>query len=236
MQNFDALNHRLLANNNDSVCESFNIVHDKTKKSMAINHDKRSLQITNTNQLISQIRENLKLRNQAIEQLYNDQHLNRIVKGTLINMGCSEIDSHDYFTEAIVNFIQACYKPSFEIRTSLANYLTGIAKNLWLKEVTRNKKKNTIDKERMVELSDSNSPEVLILKEERKQLLYKILNYLGESCKKVLMLWAINKRMKEIANEMDYKSPGMARKKKHQCLRKLYKIIDEHPSLIEQLR
>ena len=186
--------------------------------------------------LISNIRGSLKLRNEAIEQIYTDQELNRIVKGSLIKMGCAKNDSNDYFTEAIINFTKACYRPNFEIKSSLANYLTGIAKNIWLKEVTKVKKRNTIVKETILKQSTTDSPEVVLIEEEKKQHLYQLLSHLDERCKKVLTLWSHKKCMREIAGEMNYKSEGMARKKKHQCLRRLYQILDEHPSLIEQLR
>ena len=42
--------------------------------------------------------------------------------------------------------------------------------------------------------------------------------------------------MKAVAEKMNYKSEGMARKKKHQCLRRLYAIVDEHPHIREELR
>lgn len=183
--------------------------------------------------IIERIREGLESRNQMITHLYKDPALYKRVAGTLVNMGCPKDQINDFFTDAIVNFVKACYQPSFSIKSSMANYITGIAKNLWLKEVTKKVvDRTTLDK---VESEFDNSIEIVLIKRERTIILKKLINQLDEACRKVLNLWAMKEKMQVIAQKMSYKSEGMARKKKHQCLKKLIAVIDSYPSILNEL-
>ena len=182
---------------------------------------------------IEQVRTSIVGRNEVIKTLYADTSLRKAVIGTLVKSGCSESDAKDYFTDSIVSFVKTCYRPDFMISSSLTNYLIGTAKNIWLKAVTKSKReRTTIDN--TSELSVPPIEDELIV-QERRVLLKLLLDQLDETCRKVLTLWSINNKMKEIANKMTYKSEGMARKKKHQCLRKLYKIVEENEQIKKDL-
>lgn len=184
--------------------------------------------------IIKKVRSSITDRNAAIKMLYTDIAIKKAVIGTLIKMGCSEKDAKDHFTDAIISFVKACYKPDFIIKSSLTNYLIGTAKNIWLKGVTKSRQQVTT---KDYDIGDSVPPvDDSLISSERKALLHQLLNQLDETCRKVLTLWSINKRMKEIASSMSYKSEGMARKKKHQCLRRLYEIVAANESIKNELR
>lgn len=154
--------------------------------------------------------------------------------GTLVNKGCSEIKAIDFFSDAIVNFIKSCQRPGFQIESNMNNYIVGIAKNLFLREVTKLKKQRQVDENLLRETIVE--PNIVILDCDKISPLRKLLNQLDETCRQVLLLWSEKRRMVEIAHIMNYKSEGMARKKKHLCLRKIYQIVDDNPVLKEQLR
>ena len=84
--------------------------------------------------------------------------------------------------------------------------------------------------------SEELNPETIFLYAEQKELLSKILEFATEDCKKVLLRWAQNYRMKEIASEMHYKSEDYAKRKKHLCLKKLVEHLTRNPELKERLR
>lgn len=182
---------------------------------------------------MDQVRASLESRNRVIKSLYNDDNIKSRVIGTLVKKGCREEMAKDFFSDAILNFIKACYKPEFEVK-SVPNYIVGIAKYLFLNWVTKTSKEGLMDEAKLAESQES--PEIVLIRDERKNTLQKLLAQLDETCSKVLLLWAHKKRMKEIAVEMSYKSEGMARKKKHQCLRKLYQIVNDNPALKDDLR
>jgi len=185
--------------------------------------------------LIHRVRTSLHDRNEVIKELYNDIDLHKAVIGTLIKKGCSQLDAEDYFTDSIVNFIKSCYRSDFEIRSSLTNYLIGTAKNIWLKQVTHQQKQRTI-KEELRQTSEDVAYEINLLSQSKRNLLAQLTGQLDETCRKILALWAANHQMQEIAVAMNYKSPGMARKKKHQCMQRLYSIVAKNPSISNELR
>ncbi|MEE9371870.1 MAG: sigma-70 family RNA polymerase sigma factor [Saprospiraceae bacterium] len=184
--------------------------------------------------IIKRVRSGITERNKVIEELYTSSDIDKAVIGTLIKMGCSKEMAIDSKTDAILGFIKSCYRPDFEIKSNVTNYLIGTAKYIWLNRVTKTKNVVTIE-ERLTE-DTVESIEATLISNEKKQLLQSIISLLDEKCQQVLTLWASSERMKKIAVEMDYKSEGMARKKKHQCLQRLYIIVADHPEIKNELR
>ncbi len=186
-------------------------------------------------ELINRIRSGIGARNEVIRELYYNEKIRKTVVGTMIKKGCSEQQAKDLHVDSIVNFVKACYKPNFTIKTSLANYLTGIAKNIWYTQVTKSTQQLTIKKD-VAQLTVDQSYEMVLRSPDQRELLNQLLDHLDETCKRLLTLWSLNKKMKEIAKDLNYKSDGMARKKKHQCLQRFYKIIGDHPNIVNALR
>jgi len=185
-------------------------------------------------EIINRVRRSIDDRNAVIKELYKDAAINKAVIGTLVKMGCDEKTAQDCKTDAIIAFIKSCYKPEFQIKSSITNYLIGAAKNIWLKGVTKTKLEDTTEEVTSVETDPS--IEDSLISHEKKQLLNALINKLDDTCKKVLALWTANHRMKKIAEQMNYKSEGMARKKKHQCMQRLYAIIADNPGIKAELR
>lgn len=185
-------------------------------------------------ELINKVREGISGRNEVITTLIQDKKLRKTLLGTLIKKGCSIEEAEMLLTDAVLIFIKSCLKPDFEINSNLNNYLIGISKNLWYKQVTKSNKELQLDDKQAV--SDNETPFSLLIREEHKNPLRKLLDQIDAKCRKVLLLWAHKRKMSQIALEMDYKSEGMARKKKHQCVHKLYDIINKNPALKESLR
>lgn len=160
--------------------------------------------------------------------------MRKIIVGTLVNKGCSEEKSNDFIPDAILIFVKKCLEPEFEITSNHNNYIVGIAIKLFLRGVTKDKKDRQLDETLLAE--NFEEQDKLILRDDRINPLRKLLNQLGETCQKVLTLWSQKEPMAEIAKRLNYKSAGMARKKKHQCLRKLYQIVENNPGLKDDLR
>ncbi len=172
-------------------------------------------------------------RNQVIKELNIDYDLRRLFLGTLIKKGCSETNAKDLYIDAILNFVKMCYKPDFAV-SNVPNYIVGIGRNLFFKTVT--KKKQTTQLEEDISMADEGTPEIALIRQERKDALRQLLSKLDDTCREVLLLWSQKVKMRGIAQQMKYKSEGMARKKKHQCLQRLYKIVAENPKMKDDLR
>ena len=174
--------------------------------------------------IVNRVRNSLNDRNEVIKELYNNRDLHKAVVGTLIKKGCSKSSAEDYFIDSIVNFVKSCYKSDFEIRSSLTNYMIGTAKNIWLKQVTNQQKLRTI-KEELQQTGGDDTYEINLIGQSKRALLAQLTGYLDETCRELLTLWAASHQMQEIAVALNYKSAGMARKKKHQCMQRLYSCL-----------
>jgi len=74
-------------------------------------------------------------------------------------------------------------RPGFSIESNLNNYIVGIAKNLFLREVTKEKKQRQLRESPLTE--NSVDPDIVILRKEKLSPLRKLLNQLDETCRKV---------------------------------------------------
>jgi RNA polymerase sigma factor (sigma-70 family) len=70
----------------------------------------------------------------------------------------------------------------------------------------------------------------------RKEVIVRLLNQIDETCRRVLTLsFYRNFSMESIANELNFKSESVAKKKKHLCLKKLKDLVDKHRILRDSL-
>lgn len=184
--------------------------------------------------IVDRVRKSIQDRNEVIQELYHNNTHKKAVIGTLIKNGCAKEHAEDYFVDSIVNFVKACYRSDFEIKSSLTNYLIGTAKNIWLRQVTNQQKQRTIKQD--IGRQKEESYEIQLLGQSKSTLLSKLIEQLDDTCRQLLTLWAANHKMQEIADSLNYKSAGMARKKKHQCMQRLYAIVDSNPVVTNELR
>ena len=72
---------------------------------------------------------------------------------------------------------------------------------------------------------------------QSKADLMKVMDQLGENCKKILLLFYYeNKSMKEIVTELPYENEQVVRNKKSKCLKKLEQLVTGNKNLYDQLK
>jgi RNA polymerase sigma factor (sigma-70 family) len=169
-----------------------------------------------------------------MEELYKHPNLKANTQKFILANGGNRDDAETVFCDTIINFVKNCYKNGFEIRTNVENYFFGLTKNLWYKTIRQ--RKTTSGLEDISQDPESDSPEIVLINNERKQNLEVILMKLEEKCRMVLMLWARNMKMEAIAKKMHYSSAEVVRKKKHFCLKKLVELVNAHPDLLDSLK
>ena len=123
------------------------------------------------------------------------------------------------------------------LQTALDTYLLGIARHKWYDLLkSRQSKIDTTDIDDIEPPKQEADQYTLLKNSERWGTLQKVLSIMATRCKEVLMLWASGYKMKEVAEQLKYKSDGMARKKKSECMKELLTYLYNNPKLKEQLR
>jgi|SRR5687768_1104067 len=109
--------------------------------------------------------------------------------------------------------------------SSLKAYWTGIAKNSWLNQQKRNKKISLVEEPEEKYGIYNHTPETIILYNERYENIERYLSKCGGRCRELLLLWLSDYTMQEIADRLQLSSAAMARKIKHECFKKIKKLV-----------
>jgi len=173
--------------------------------------------------IVNAVRKDIDSRNKVIEKLYGDQNLRSSINAFILKNGGDETQIEDIFTFSIMTFIKQCYRPQFTLKNDVNAYLYTVAKYEWLR--ISKKQRTLVSEDNRPELADEENAEHLLIDKERQSTLKNAMKDLDPKCREVLTMWSNKMKMREIAINMSYKSEGMARKKKHECLKKLRQLI-----------
>ncbi|RLD19471.1 MAG: hypothetical protein DRI69_08355 [Bacteroidetes bacterium] len=110
---------------------------------------------------------------------------------------------------------------------SLIHFWIGIAKGRLRNKVKRDAKTNLVDDPLLFDGADDESPETRMISKQQLEILDGKLDEIGMRCKQVLMMWARDYSMKEIAVELEFSSEAMARKTKYKCKQKLVAVMKD---------
>ncbi|HTQ64101.1 MAG TPA: sigma-70 family RNA polymerase sigma factor [Puia sp.] len=167
-----------------------------------------------------------------IYQQYSDT-----VSSFITYNGGSDQDAEDIFQETVVAFIDIVRKGKYRMEASVKTFLVSIAKNIWYNEIKKRERSGY--REKLYETSrDKNEQDVshYISNREMNQELRGLLDRLGESCRKILILFYYeNLSMKEIVDHLHYENEQVIRNKKYKCLQQLTELIKENPAIAKQI-
>jgi RNA polymerase sigma factor (sigma-70 family) len=178
---------------------------------------------------------NKKNLNEAVLQLYQEHAA--IARSFIIGRGGSEQDADDIFQETVISFIDTVQKGKFRFESGIRTFLISISKNLWLNELRKRQRSDNREKifETGREQEDAGVSEA-IGDRELKQQLQKMLDGLGESCRKILILFYYeNLPMKEIVSHLHYENEQVVRNKKYKCLQQLTEMLKGNPVAAKQI-
>jgi len=184
--------------------------------------------------LIEAIREK-DLLEQAILQLYRDH--SEITRSFIMGKGGTEQDADDIFQETIVSFIDSVQKGKFRQESGIRTFLISISKNIWYNEIRKRQRADNREKIFEMDRDQEEGPVTEIINDrEMKQQLNKMLQELGESCRKILELFYYeNLSMKEIVSQMHYENEQVVRNKKYKCLQQLTEKMKQNPLAAKQI-
>lgn len=188
-------------------------------------------------ELFSAIRSKQSSRELVIRKIYADTGLQNGIKKILLYGKASEEEFNEIFNYTLVQFLKRVMEnKDFKIEKNLNSYLFGIAKNLWLHKLKERKHEHLSLLEDYELYDDATPIDLLIIHEEKKDILHNLLTKLGVKCKEVLLYWAEGYRMREIAKVLDYSSEGVVRRKKFTCLKELSAYLSLNPKIKEILK
>jgi RNA polymerase sigma factor (sigma-70 family) len=144
-------------------------------------------------------------------------------KFVLSNKGNSE-DAEDVFQDALIILYEKLYDDDFKAYTCLANYVTGISKNLWLKKLR--------NRNFFVEMHESyyfeNKEEINQAIENERDYYDKLNDYINKissHCQNLIHdIFMKNKNMEEIQEKYKYSTKHNAQNQKHKCVEQIRKI------------
>ena len=174
--------------------------------------------------------------NDAIRFIYREYA--QATSSFIIQHGGSEQDADDIFQETVVAFIDVVRKGKYRMEASIKTFLNSIAKNYWFNEMKKRDRSGVRDK--AFELGrDKNEADVshYISEMERKRQLRDLVDQLGDSCRKVLLLFYYeNLSMKEMVDHLPYDNEQVVRNKKYKCLQALTGLIKDNPAIARQMQ
>ncbi len=134
-------------------------------------------------------------------------------------------DVEDILQEAVIAVWQKVSHTEFELTAKLSTFLFAVAKNLWLKALSKSKRTEAME-EHHENRAVSSSPAV---HQRDLQIVVQYMDKLGETCKRLLHLFYFEEQdMKEIANRLNFANADTAKAKKYQCFKKLEQLVKAH--------
>lgn len=180
-------------------------------------------------ELITAIKAGGTQRQRAIRYIYNNKGFSQKIIQFVKNNSGNLQDGQDAFHEGIIVLDRNIRQDKFRGESALSSYLYSICRFHWMNQIRKKAKVDyTEDQQRLDEVEIEN-PENMMMGDERKTMLEKILSQLGERCQKILHLWKLSYSMEEIAEKLGFSSAAMARKNKYRCHKSLMKYLEENP-------
>lgn len=152
----------------------------------------------------------------ALEFLYQ-KYYRMMTKLVITNSG-TEDEARDVYQDALIVFWQKATSGNLVLTSKMSTYIYSICQNLWRKELDRKKRLSNEEKDTAVVLDTDSS--------EREKVLAKCIDQLGETCKKVLMLYYFEEMsMQDIADKLGFANTDTAKTKKYKCKKKLDELV-----------
>ncbi len=161
--------------------------------------------------------------------------INTVRKYVLAHHGSVE-DAEDLVQESLAQLAISLLEGRYKGMSSIENYAFGICKFKWLNRL--NKKGIKVVEAEVVPEAKLVDREYLLIREESRALLWKIIQNVPGRCPEYLKLWAWGYKPAEIAAKMDV-SERRARKNTYMCRNKLRNsiVLDERlRKLVQSLR
>lgn len=158
--------------------------------------------------------------------LLYEKYFPRVRKFILSNKGKIE-DAEDVFQDSLLILYEKLYAENFQTYTCLGNYISGIAKNLWLKKLN--------NRNFYLEISENfyseNMEEINQAIEDERNYWVKLEDYMkknSDHCQNLVHdIFFKYKKIEEIQAKYKYTTKHNAQNQKHKCVEQIKKIKEK---------
>ncbi len=186
-------------------------------------------------ELVAKLRDG-KSMDEAIRTLYRNYFGN--LCWYVMNNSGSRQDAEDVFQEVVVNFIDLVQKNKFRGESTVKTFLFSLNRHTWLNELKRRGRALAREEkyERGQEKTEMDAGHYIADREGKAEVT-RLVGELGETCRKILLLFYYeNLSMREILETLHYENEQVVRNKKYKCLKQLEQMITEKPYLKQSLK
>ena len=154
---------------------------------------------------------------EAFKLLYRNHY--RMVEYFITKNSGSTTDAEDIFQEVMIALFNNSRNKDFKLTCSIKTYIYSIGRNLWLKQLRKQSRETRITDYEKFENINAEEEEA---EEPLTAHVTAALEQLGESCRKILLLFYYHKKtMEEIAAALGYTNAANAKNQKYKCLQHL---------------
>jgi RNA polymerase sigma factor (sigma-70 family) len=161
--------------------------------------------------------------NEVLKLIYKENF--RIIRHLVTSNKGNVSDAKDIFQETMVILFRKIRENNIDITSSLNTYIYGIARILWLKELTIRRKNSEIYDTEDHFISKIPNIIDLIEKNERLRLFRDKFEELSEDCKKVIRMFLNKIPVKDITQIMGYSSEQHTKNRHYRCKKSLISRI-----------
>lgn len=160
---------------------------------------------------------------EALSLLYKSEF--KKIVAMIRSKGGDEEDAKDVFQDTVLTFYKQLKLGKYNESYEVGAFVFTIARNFWINKVKKEGRLTGLE-EVPGQLTDEDEALQQVLTQEREQAVERLFQYLGETCKKLLVLaYYHNLSMPEIAEKMGFKSADVAKSKKYKCKQHLVEKV-----------
>ena len=165
--------------------------------------------------------------NKAVRSFYS-KNFGFVIR-MVLDAGGTKEDAEDLMQEAMLIFLNNVNKEGFKLTSSLNTYFISICKKKWLEISDRKKKLNEAASNMDFDKFETISPELFnISKETRSIVLHEGINNLDLKCQNIIKMRLREISYEYIVDKLKLHNVPQARKLKHNCIHKLFKVVKKH--------
>ncbi|WP_299125659.1 sigma-70 family RNA polymerase sigma factor [uncultured Winogradskyella sp.] len=146
------------------------------------------------------------------------------VRAFVIKNKGQQQDAEDIFQKALMQLAVRYKKEKFVINTSFEAYLFTVCKNLWRRELNKNKVRVT-NNDYLEPKDDNEDIALAVLEQKRWELFTESLELISENCKQILKLFFAKTPYAEIMKKFNYNSETVVRQRVFKCKNSLKEYV-----------